>query len=184
MKKVLLGLGLLLLVLAVVAYFFGPTLLPRFFSAAVPGENPSAPAGAAAALPRGVTPWGKVTAVEAMDSYQEEGMPVPIRPERGHQLWVVRVDPNTIPPAPPVAENQPADPATFSRGNPKESFLVDTTGEKHAFLWGSMSVQSKATDKPGWVTFDTRVELMTYSVPRDRRPRALELGDGSRVELP
>jgi len=184
MKKVLVGLGLLLLVLVVVGYFFGPTLFPRFFPPAASGEDSSPQARSGEANARGVTPWGKITKVEAMDSFQEDGMPTPIRPQRGHQPWVVRLSPSTVPPPPPAAEKRPVPLEASPREDMEQSFLVDTTGEKHPFYWGRLAVQSKPTDDPGWVTLESRVELMVYSVPRDRKPRSLQLGDSSVVELP
>ncbi len=106
-----------------------------------------------------------------------------LRVEPGRQLWVFHLAPN------PAETGKPPDPTppsleAMSRINVKESSLVDESGEKHPFLWGRLSAQTKPTDQPGWVTIDTQLELAIYSLPRNREARAIQLGDGSQVPLP
>jgi hypothetical protein len=183
MKK---GLALgLLVILGVAAYFFGPQLYQRVVPPASSPGPPSQQARPQGTNPRAMTPWGKITTVEAVDVFQDENTTLPIRPQSGHRLWVLRLDFGALPPAPATAGKQPDDAMARSRADFEESFLVDTTGEKHPFHWGRLSSDAVVlADAQGQKKTVNYLELITYSMPRDRQPRVLRLGDGSDVELP
>ena len=162
-------------------------LLWGILGAAGCSSEPAAPAPAPPPQEKkvevGVTPWGIITKIETANSWNEKGMDKRLRAEPGYQLWVLHIAPN------PAERDTPPDPTppsfeVMSRINVKESSLVDASGERHCFLWARLSVHMKPTDKPDEVTFEDELERIVYSMPRDRQPKALRLGDGTEVPLP
>ncbi|HXE75587.1 MAG TPA: hypothetical protein VNN18_08135 [Candidatus Xenobia bacterium] len=131
----------------------------------------------------GVTPWGTVTKIETADSWSEKGMEKRLRAKPGHQLWILHIGPKPTTSEEPVPSATP-DFNAMARHDVKKSSLLDASGDEHGSpLWAAMTAATKPTDKPGWVTLDMQIERIVYTMPRDRQPKALRLGDGTEVPL-
>ncbi|MGH9554923.1 MAG: hypothetical protein ACRD2Y_03785 [Terriglobales bacterium] len=62
--------------------------------------------------------------------------------------------------------------------------LVDDAGNKHAPLDMLMNMRIHETDKPGWVTLSSEMTGLVFSLPRNRKPQSLQVGDAAPLALP
>jgi len=155
MKKALLIGVVVLAALAVAGVVFGPKLHDRLFGPA--------------------TPLGRVRDVKPIAAYGEPNDPNKVQPEPGNQLWLVQIDARTG--ARGLGARSPREDETMDELLEKVS-LIDDTGNRHK-PW-------KVTYTAEWTgqAMTVTVFELVFSLPQERKPRFLQVGDPPAVELP
>lgn len=155
MKKVLIAGAVLVAALAVAAVVFGPKLHDRLFGPA--------------------TPLGRVQKAKAIAAYGEPNDPNRVQPEPGSQLWLVQIDARTG--ARGLGASSPHEGESGDELLDKTS-LIDDAGNRHR--------PRKVTYTAEWTgqAMTVTVLELVFSLPQERKPRLLQVGDAPAVELP
>lgn len=116
------------------------------------------------------TPLGRISKVETVETYPGTGGPGDVLAVEGYRLWVVHFEGGMRPDA---GKSDEQSGSWFDKVS-----LIDDSGEKHR-----ASIFQEASGEEGGQQV-VKSREMVFSIPRDRRPHSLIVGDGPQVRLP
>lgn len=115
-----------------------------------------------------MTPLGRVIKVRTIEQFPESGGFNASRAVAGYKLWMIEFD--------PAGKELPRVEGEENQGAIGRVKLIDDRGEQHSMV----IYQEGSSGEPQRVT----ERSMVFSIPEDRRPRALSFDGGDPISLP